>query len=986
MFKWMRALVRRGKTPQDAAAADERPRKRPKKRDGVAARVQRNVERDGGGGGGDEAARGRHREDSDARDVDARDGGAEREDVVEDDEGAKMDSDDDEDEGDEEEGDEEEGDEEEVAQISLEEFGSKRVEEAVYARRRALEGNLRIALANASDGFHGHQIAFTTMLLERFVEGNTGTIFQADTGTGKTFTAMLIAAVFARCRVSVVFATEKMLVKEARARFHRVATDDDERYFNVVVSGSQRAHFRVLADTIDAAAAISDDVVVIVDESSRYDGVASAMNRALAASESQPFVIAMTATPVSANIGELVGIAVMVGWISQKDISALTHALAAAGEAFVASDDMRAECELTRFVDTLTCGNKALETKYPDQARELRETITARSQASRRVAIAWIADEQQREIDNALAEVETHDADAAFSFAQTVELSARLARGERRESSTSTDTVLNVLFHLLRRDLDDGSNVVVFVPSALASLAWYAAAYLNARVKKPGTRVIDQDTTYNERMSIVADFNAVDGDVTCLICTSNTAGYGIDLPYTTRAIFLTVGWVGAEFMQCCGRITRVFADNGTRLTRDITILLVASKRGSMSITRMIRTIARAKTFSSILFPSFIQMDDIDALDIKSPLSTCYFKVSDRELFETIFGDEVGDAFRDADESVKTVSLAEFVAAINTITNAHRAESRTGATWLVSRNAEHSTAPKTQRNAGARNAGARNAGARGQRAADPARESSAGLKYIRLEGKKARQHAYIATIRCVTGVGLLAMTEDEARESRAIANDVQTALARAKRATASGTTWLPSQSGPFGWLILKTVEAACPVRRFMVCASKLRPGKGFFTNPPRDNKWMAAGRENEKAAVEHVSKKYALRLIPHIDEYSRVLPTHPTLFLATPDAMSTCGVVIEVKFVHKLLNELSTNGGIHKFNEYVDQVQGQLAVFGLHYAILSLYTVDGATGDIASYEFLVRRNADWLESKLTTFEAGVTKQRQMHRNDWNDELL
>jgi hypothetical protein len=482
-------------------------------------------------------------------------------------------------------------------------------------------------------------------------------------------------------------------------------------------------------------------------------------------------------------------------------------------------------------------------------------------------------------------------------------------------------------------------------------------------------------------MSIVAEFNAGDGDVTCLICTSNTAGYGIDLPYTTRAIFLTVGWVGAEFMQCCGRITRVFADNGTRLTRDITILLVASKRGSMSITRMIRTIARAKTFSSILFPSFIQMDDIDALDIKSPLSTCYFKVPDRELFETVFGDEVDDAFRDADESVKTVSLAEFVAAINTITNAHRAESRTDATWLVSRNAEHNTAPKTQRNAGARNAGAR-----GQRAADPARESSAGLKYIRLEGKKARQHAYIATIRCVTGVGLLAMTEDEARESRAIANDVQTALARAKRATASGTTWLPSQSGPFGWLILKTVEAACPVRRFMVCASKLRPGKGFFTNPPRDNKWMAAGRENEKAAVEHVSKKYALRLIPHIDEYSRVLPTHPTLFLATPDAMSTCGVVIEVKFVHKLLNELSTNGGIHKFNEYVDQVQGQLAVFGLHYAILSLYTVDGATGDIASYEFLVRRNADWLESMLTTFEDGVTKQRRMHRNDWNDELL
>ena len=40
MFKWLRALGRRGKTPQDAAAADERPRKHPKKRDASGALLQ----------------------------------------------------------------------------------------------------------------------------------------------------------------------------------------------------------------------------------------------------------------------------------------------------------------------------------------------------------------------------------------------------------------------------------------------------------------------------------------------------------------------------------------------------------------------------------------------------------------------------------------------------------------------------------------------------------------------------------------------------------------------------------------------------------------------------------------------------------------------------------------------------------------------------------------------------------------------------------
>ena len=167
---------------------------------------------------------------------------------------------------------------------------------------------------------------------------------------------------------------------------------------------------------------------------------------------------------------------------------------------------------------------------------------------------------------------------------------------------------------------------------------------------------------------------------------------------------------------------------------------------------------------------------------------------------------------------------------------------------------------------------------------------------------------------------------------------------------------------------------------MVTASSVRPGKGFFNKPPRDNRWMAAGRENEAAAVRHVSAKYNLQLIDDIDAYSRVLPSDPSLFLATPDAMSECGVLIEVKFVHELLKELVKNGGTEKFKVYHDQVQGQLAVFGLHCALLSLYTIDGSTGRIGSYEFLIRRDARWIEDMLPKFRTAVNKQREASHYD------
>ena len=88
-----------------------------------------------------------------------------------------------------------------------------------------------------------------------------------------------------------------------RARDGFCATPDEASRFHVVISTTKNANGSLIKDAINAASEVSTDTVVIVDESSRYDGVHSVMNRALGASTA--FRVAMTATPIAASLDGL---------------------------------------------------------------------------------------------------------------------------------------------------------------------------------------------------------------------------------------------------------------------------------------------------------------------------------------------------------------------------------------------------------------------------------------------------------------------------------------------------------------------------------------------------------------------------------------------------------------------------------------------------------------------------------------------------------
>jgi hypothetical protein len=100
-----------------------------------------------------------------------------------------------------------------------------------------------------------------------------------------------------------------------------------------------------------------------------------------------------------------------------------------------------------------------------------------------------------------------------------------------------------------------------------------------------------------------------------------------------------------------------------------------------------------------------------------------------------------------------------------------------------------------------------------------------------------------------------------------------------------------------------------------------------------------GIENEGAAIEHVLRKYGLERIEDIGEYTRAHPDFRGL-LATPDAITTSGVILEIKcvasyddYVESIAYASDTQNT--KYGDYKDQVLAQLEVFDLEQALLCI---------------------------------------------------
>ena len=832
------------------------------------------------------------------------------------------------------------------------------MDEERAAQRAALGPRLTQILVNVQVE-HEHQRACALLLAERFARGDPGALLSMDTGLGKTHVVFLLVGALLQVGVPCVVATERALEANLLERFKAVWPGVDVSRLKIIVSGAAPSHRVVLERAI---ASIEGDGVVFIDEVSRYDGVESAMNEAL--ERSPCFRVGISATPFTSCIEQLVGLALICGIVSDENSQKLRACLDRSCLDLVTrhacADSSEAARELKTFVDSFTVGVRALSERYPDVTAALCEQVN-RVEMTCKVRIIKPSETQTRKFDEYLAAMETRRG----ARGQMLDTCARAELVPMGADAVSADSVLELVREVV---LEEESKIVIFVPSCIASIAAMLWAHLRSRMPPWRVGLIDKDAKPDQRAEILRSFNSTDEStaIRILIATSETSGVGVDMTCAKRVVLLTTPWTGASVSQCLGRTLRIFAPEHVPGARRVTLLMPICAHGSsVALARFSRAAIRSK-LGQILFPSFHPSRGMEKLNVTVATSATLLTLQEQANFATRYADPVRTMFHNGDE----LELEAFVDKLN----------RGFATELdaASVNFLFEEKSMSRRRAPARSEVAPRVV--GGTAAREKHRSNAGLEYYSLSSTNQLERTVLEYAKVRRGVNLI-RSDDEITHGTRIAAELQDAIRTASLAKNQGMSWTPSESARFGYLCAKTVDPQAVVRRFMICASALSNSNPFAVRRGAPTKHMLTGIELEKAAMDNIAATHGFTMLIDVDQWTKMHPIEPTILCATPDGMTTTGVLVEVKFVHNFRRILSHNGAIEYYRKYYPQVQAQMAVFDATVALLVFYTIDGADGELVSLDFRVDRDPNWFESNKDLFLRAIEDQRRKFPHEW-----
>ena len=833
------------------------------------------------------------------------------------------------------------------------------VDESLGVRRKALEEPLKQAIKSVGTSkIHAHQRAAAILMVERFCSGSPGCLLVLDCGLGKTHCMLSVAGALVQVGVRVVVASENLLVSECKRIFADLWPELEPDALEVIVSGHQPIHKAHAKDAF--AQRDQEDAVFIVDEASRYSDEEGAMHTAISESVAngyRPFNILVTATPFTSTFSKLGSLVCLTG-IGERDEFKKKFEIAA--RAFVTSVQSAAvdeigSSELSEFLDEITIGRRVLEKLYPEMIQTLVKDINNRVRMQVRVltiptryseqhwnaVLAAIATKCPMQLLDIVTKCELSET-LAFAFSQELGLEpAQIGAAENK------DATVQAIIDLVLSMAHEG--VVVYVPSDLAAGAWYIWPRLTAILGPAAVAVIDQDTSRDERQRIIATFDMPNDErqYKVLLATTQTSGFGINLPTVDNAILLTSSWTASTNAQATHRNVRAFANANEvpRLKRLVVVMMVTNS-GSLAISRLSRAAFRGKCGAS-LFPPLFPIDESYNLPILATTETP-LTVEKRNAIAGKNSDLATDGIVLRDYSDFLSSMAKLASPTTSIEflfdGDNKQREKKPRKKVVDR-----AATSVQRGARA--------------------TSNGSLNYKNISAKNESVRAVLAGIATCHAVPTLAPEVVARSIEQALC--IQEGIARAQSSLARGETWRPSTSRRYEWLFRKTTRFDAPERRMMLTASSL---SSFPTHPIQQTPQMLAGVELEANALKHIAKKYDFEMVANIDEWSRALPSEPTYLAATLDGLTTTGIIVEVKFVHNFMDILTPAGATKKFNRYVNQVQAQLCVFELPLAMLVFYSKDASSGNMFSCEYWIHRDDDWLDRNKVLFDKALARQR------------
>jgi len=840
-----------------------------------------------------------------------------------------------------------------------------KVEQSLVARRQALEERLKRAISEVDPSkIYAHQREAAMILANRFCSGSPGCLFVLDCGLGKTHTLLVVAGALVQVGVRVVVASENLLLPELKRIFADLWPELEPDALDIICSGHQPIHKKNAKDAFAQRAA--EDAVFIVDEASRYSDEEGAMHEAISESVADgyhPFRILVTATPFTSTFAKLGSLVQLTGIASDGERDDFKKEFMFAARCFASAAKLKplaeicSSGELQDFLDEITVGRRALEKVAPNVIADLIAELADRVRMQVRVLtiptpypeehwtrlIATIATRRPRQLLDIVTKCELSDA-LASHFAHELGL-------EPLDDDDKKDATVKAIVELILSMAQEG--VVVYVPSDLAAGAWYIWARLIAILGPSAVAVIDQDTDRDERQRIIHSFDEPvhERQYKVLFATTETSGFGINLPTVDNAVLLTSSWTASTNAQATHRNVRAFSSAvSTPRTKRLVLVMFLTGCGSLALSRLSRAAFRGKCGAS-LFPPLLPIDELYNLPILATSATP-LTVDKRNACK--ISDLVTDGIVMRDYSDFLLSISEL------------ASSTTSIEFLFA--GDNSQQASKPRKSVAKSSASSTRGA--------GTTSGGGLKYRLIRPKNEAERAVLAGIATSHAVPVPAARSVER------ARLIEAGIARAQISLERGETWRPSSSQDFCYLFPKVVTFDAPERRMMITASSLSSSSLFPKKPIKQTPQMLAGLELEAAALDHVSKKYGFKMVPNVDRWTRALPSDPTFLAATLDGLTTEGVIVELKFVHAFMDVLTPAGAIKKYNKYMDQVQAQLCVFELPLAMLVFYSIDAHSGNMFSCEYWIHRDDDWLARNKDRFDDALANQRQKFGFDPN----
>jgi len=791
-----------------------------------------------------------------------------------------------------------------------------------------------------------------------------------DCGLGKTHCILLLAGALIQVGVRVVVASENLLLPELKRIFADLWPELEPDALDIICSGHQPVHKEHAKDALRQRA--EEDVVLIVDEASRYSDEEGAMHEAIRESVAvgyHPFRILVTATPFTSTFSKLASLVHLTGIVSDCDHDDFKKEFLAAARCFVnevkfkAVDEICPNGELREFLDELTVGRRALEKVAPNIIAALNEELNDRVRMQVQVLTIPMMHSEQQWV-KILAAIASRCPHQLLDIVTKCELSETLAMHLSHElglepsgsDDANKDATVKAIIELVLSMAHEG--VVVYVPSDLAAGAWFIWARLIAILGPSAVAVIDQDTSRDERQRIIHSFDEPvhERQYKVLFATTETSGFGINLPTVDNAVLLTSSWTASTNAQATHRNVRAFSSAvSTPRTKRLVVVIMVSANGSLALSRLSRAAFRGKCGAS-LFPPFLPIDESYNLPILATSATP-LTVEKRNACK------ISDL---ATDGIVLRDYADFLSSMNTL-----ASSTTSVEFLFAGDSQQPS--KTRKSSNVEKSAATSKRGAGT-------TSGGGLKYKNIRAKNETERAILCGIAHSHPVPVL--NSEVAARSVEQVRLIEAGIARARVALKGGETWRPSTSQDFCYFYPKVVTSDAPVRRFMITASSLSSDNLFSKNPIKQTPQMRAGLELEADALMHVSKKYGFKMVSNVDAWTRALPSEPTFLAATLDGLTTDGVIVELKFVHSFMDVLTPAGAIEKYEKYLNQVQAQLHVFELPLAMLVFYSIDAHSGDMFSCEYWIHRDDDWLARNKNRFDKALAKQRRKFKFDPN----